>query len=231
MVEPQRGGNIGAAARAIKNFGFSRIDLVNPACDPLGEEARRMAVSAVDLLEASTRFASLDEAIADANWVVGTTARRGKQRDPHWPIQRFVDEQLPQCEGELVILFGREDHGLSDQDLDRCSHLIYIPTGDQLASLNVSQAMLLIAWELHRTGAEVAIGGGERATAADREAFFDHFTRALHGIGFVSEQTEESIVRRFRRLFGRADLSVEELATLRGLARQMLWAAGQKDRS
>jgi len=226
LVEPQRAGNVGAAARALTNLGFSRLEIVRPAGDPRDDEARRMAVNAAPLLEAAGIHPTLDTALAGAQTVVGTTARTGKQRKPHWRIDTFAEHVIARNDpGELAIVFGREDHGLNDDDLDRCTHLVYLPADAAYTSFNLAQAVLLVAWELRRAGLGPADAQDPPATDEDREAFYRHCEQALRAIGFVTDQTAPSIMRRLRRIYGRAAVTEEELATLRGMARQILWAA------
>ncbi len=118
LVEPQRAGNVGSAARALANLGFSRLEIVRPAGDPRDSEARRMAVNAWPLLDAAGVHPTLDSALAGAQTVVGTTARTGKQRKPHWRIDALAEHVIAKNDpGELAIVFGREDHGLNDEDL------------------------------------------------------------------------------------------------------------------
>jgi tRNA/rRNA methyltransferase len=230
LVEPQGGGNVGSVARALKNLGFSRLELVRPACDAAGEEARRMAVSANDLLESVGIHDSLDTALAGCSTVVGTSARSGKQRKPHWRLDEWVTEVAATGEtGETAVMFGREDHGLSDEDLDRCTHLVHLPADAAYTSFNLAQAVLLVAWELRRAGLPPVAQAPPPATDGQREEFYRHFEQALLRIGFVSAQTAPSIMRRLRRIYGRAAMTEEELATLRGMARQILWAADRAD--
>jgi len=127
--------------------------------------------------------------------------------------------------GETAFVFGREDHGLEDLDLDRCTHLVYLPADPAYTSFNLAQAVLLVAWELRRANLGPVSAGDSPATDAAREAFYEHFETALRRIGFVTDQTAPSIMRRMRRVYGRAGVSEGELATLRGMARQILWAA------
>lgn len=226
LVEPLRAGNIGAAARALANLGYSRLEIVRPAEDPGGPEARRMAVHARAVLEGATVHPDLGAALAGVRTVVGATARTGKQRKPHFRIDALAGQLLAHGDpGEIAFVFGREDHGLSDEDLDRCTHLTYLPSDDTQPSFNLAQALLLVAWELRRANLEPPGPGDPPATDAEREAFYAHFEQALRAIGFVTDQTAESIMRRLRRIYGRAAVTEEELATLRGMARQILWAA------
>jgi TrmH family RNA methyltransferase len=232
LVRTRSAGNVGAAARAIKNFGFARLDLAAPACEPVDEIARRMAVDAQDVLDALRVWPDLDAALASARTVVGTSRRTGKHRRPHYAL----DEAAPAVcglahAGEVVWLFGPEDHGLRDDELDRCTHLVHVPTSHDLPSLNVAQAVLLAAYEMRRAGATSA---GVLETAAEapaehteREAMYEHLERSLVAIGFLGRDSRDVLMRRIRRAFGRAALTAEEVRMLRGVARQTLWAAGR----
>jgi tRNA/rRNA methyltransferase len=230
LVEPQSAGNVGAAARALKNLGFTRLLLVNPQCDHLGHEGVKMAVDARDLLAQSQVFDSLAAAIAEAGTVVGTSRRIGKHRLPHWSLDSFSSDLVRLASGgACAILFGREDHGLSDLELDLCTHLVHIPAASIYPSFNLAQAVLLVAYELRMAGIEQPPEAALPAPAdhASREAMYGHLQQALFAIGFIHPDTAEIIMRRFRRMLGRMELTAEEVALLRGLARQTLWAAGQ----
>ena len=233
LVQPKSAGNVGSAARALKNLGFSRLVVVDPQYAGSDTEARRMAVDAGDVLEGASVHAALDSALAGARTVVGATRRGGKHRRPHWRL----DELAPRlaslaAEGELAFVFGREDHGLSDPDLDLCTHLIYLPSSAEYASLNLAQAVLLVAYELRLA----ALGPPDEpaleapADHEEREAMYRHLQQALEAIGFVHPESVEQIMRRFRRLLGRADLAHRDVKLVRGLARQTLWAAAQSGR-
>jgi len=184
-------------------------------------------VDAVDLLETATVHAELDGALAGAHWVVGTTGRRGKHRHPHWPLVRLPPEVSACAEtSELAVVFGREDHGLTDAQLDRCTHLVYLPSSDAYPSFNLAQAVLLVAYELARVDPSPAPDATKDALVdhEQREALFAHLQRALVTVGFINRDGAEVIMRRMRRLLGRARMTVHEASMLRGLARQILWA-------
>jgi len=228
LVGPQSAGNVGSVARALKNLGFTRLTLVGPCCRVSDPEAIRLAVSARDVLEAATVHDDLDAALAGAQIVVGASRRTGRQRQPHWRLDRFVSEVSWPDAAEAAFVFGREDSGLRDDELDLCTHLIHLPASDDYPSFNLAQAVLLVAYELRlaRIGpAPPALA--EPADHAEREAMFAHLRDAFLAIGFVHDDTVESIMRRVRRLFGRAILSDDEVRLLRGLARQTQWAAGR----
>lgn len=232
LVAPQTAGNVGAAARALKNLGLRRLVVVAPECDPRGDEARARAVGAADLLDAMETAPDLDAALRGAGTVVGFSRRVGKHRKPHPRIEALRDFWPAALAGgaEAALVFGREDSGLTDRELDRCTHLAALPAADAYPSYNLAQAVLLSAYELH-----LALGGPPRGAdagegdppAADerREPMYRHLERALRDIGFVHDETAEPILRRFRRLLGRAGATEDEVRMLRGLARQMSWAA------
>jgi len=190
-----------------------------------------MAVEARDVLEGAAIHAGLGDALEGATTVVGTTRRLGKHRRPHLPL----DEAAPRlarlaAAGDLALLFGREDRGLTDAELDRATDLVYLRAAEIYPSFNMAQAVLLVAYELLK-----AAGGGRADTGpapvlaghAEREGFYAHLERALWAIGFLGPDSREVLMRRLRRIFGRTELTREEVKLLRGVARQTLWAAGQ----
>lgn len=234
LVGAQTAGNVGSAARAIKNMGFRRLVLVGPQCDPSDAEARRLAVDASDLLDDAEVCDELDRALTGATMTVGTTARTGKQRHPHWRVDELADEMLRHADAHsLAVVFGREDSGLTDEELDRCSHLIYLPSSRDYRSINLAQAVMLVAYELRRGRLSARLDPlPQPAEHQEREAMFDHLEESLREIGFLKDDPAESIMRRLRRVLGRRDLSAAEVKLFRGIARQTLWAArrGRGDR-
>lgn len=230
LVQPRSPGNIGAAARAVKNLGFTRLDLVRPRGDPAAAEARALAAGAVDVLQAARIHDSLDAALAGTGEVIGATRRTGKHRQPHWRIDALAADLIRRpATRDRAVVFGREDHGLSDDELDRCTHVAYLPASDEYGSFNLAQAVLLVGYELHRATLEAADPEpwGPAVTHEEREAMYGHLERALLTIGFLHDESREPIMRRFRRLLGRARMTEDEARMLRGLARQVLWCAGQ----
>ena len=233
FVEPRYGGNVGAAARVLKNFGFARLDLVAPREGADHEEAVRMAVDAGDVLGAARTHATLDDALDGAATVVGTSRRMGKHRQPHHRLDELVP-LLPGLarRGDVALVFGREDNGLSDADLDRCTHLVYIPTGPAYPALNVAQAIAIVAYELRRAldAAVPEAPDPDDETLADhagREAMYAHLEEALLTIGFLKLGQIEGMMRRLRRILSRAELTSGDVDVVRGISRQILWLARQ----
>jgi TrmH family RNA methyltransferase len=239
LVEPRYGGNVGSAARVLKNFGFSKLYLVAPREGAGHEEAVRMAVDAADLLRTARTHATLDDALSAAATVVGTSRRMGKHRQPHHRLDQLTPVVAGLASrGEVAILFGREDHGLSDADLDRCTHLAYVPTAENYPALNVAQTIAIVAYELRRAlltaepdaaAAHAVVDPDEEALAdhAAREAMYRHLEEALLGIGFLKLGQLEGMMRRLRRILSRAELSAGDVDVVRGIARQILWLARQ----
>jgi tRNA/rRNA methyltransferase len=233
LVEPRYGGNVGASARVLKNFGFGRLDLVAPREGADHEEAIRMAVDAADVLAAARTHPKLDEALDGAAIVIGTSRRMGKHRQPHHRLDALTP-LLPDLaeRGEVACVFGREDHGLSDADLDRCTHLAYVPTGDAYPALNVAQTIAIVAYELCRA-IDVHEPGAPDPEAealidhAGREAMYAHLEGALLAIGFLKPGQVDGMMRRIRRILSRSELSSGDVDVVRGIARQILWLAKQ----
>jgi TrmH family RNA methyltransferase len=150
LIRPQYAGNIGSVCRAMKNMGLSRLILVSPEQDPLSAEARMMATSAKDILQKAKIFSSLEDALQDFRWIAGTSARKGINRGPFISPREIGPEIIQHARSiPVAILFGPEDRGLTNRELDPCHALISIPTHPGLSSLNLAQAVMLVGYELH----------------------------------------------------------------------------------
>jgi TrmH family RNA methyltransferase len=219
LVEPSHPGNIGAAARAMKTMGLSCLRLVAPAQFPHAEASAR-ASGATDLLAAAEVFPDLASALADTRWVAGTTARSRELSIPVREPDAAATELLAQAgTGRLAALvFGRENHGLSNDELDRCDRLIRIPTAADYSSLNLAQAVQILAYELRRTAASGVTQAEQEPPAGGRmmDDLFGHLERVIHDVDFVNPQSPERTLRRFRRLVLRAAPSEAEVVFLRG---------------
>jgi len=191
-----------------------------------------MAVDAADFLARARTHATLDEALEGAAAVVGTSRRMGKHRRPHYRLEELAPTLAGlAARGEVAMVFGREDNGLSDDDLDRCTHLAYIRTSEAYPALNVAQAVAITAHELSRALASAPDDAAEDdpplAGHATREAMYAHLEEALLAIGFLKVDQLEGMMRRLRRILGRADLTDGDVDVVRGIARQILWLARQ----
>jgi tRNA/rRNA methyltransferase len=231
LVEPQSPGNIGMACRAMKNMGITRLRLVK-GCDRFHPESLKFAVAARDLLESAEVFPDLASALADCTLTVGTTRRHGKYRQeilsPPEVAIRFREHATADCTAALV--FGREDNGLTTEELSMCRWHATIPTAKEYGSLNLSQSVLLFCYELGKA-AESAGGGRplDLASSGELETMFTHLQTTLEKIGFLNEQNPDHIMRTLRRVFFRAELDSREVTVLRGLLTQVDWASSAFD--
>lgn len=234
LVEPQGPLNIGSICRAMANFGFNDLRLVNPQTDHLCDDARRMAVKATPLLEEAQIFTSLNEALADCHFSMGTTRRFGKYREDFMHPEQAAEHLLPLSEeGRVALVFGREDHGLFNTELDLCQRLITIPTCDDLPSMNLAQATALCLYEIHkaqRTSAANQTKRGKLAPSEELEAMFQHMRQTMMTIEYLNHQNPDHIIRTYRRLLGRAQLDKREVRILQGLWSRIDWIHEQSGR-
>jgi TrmH family RNA methyltransferase len=220
--------NIGASARAMANFGFSRLRVVNPY-DVAFREARS-AVGAAPLLQSAEDFATLADAISDCNLVVGTTSVG--HRELQHPLRRLeygarlILRRLQTA--PVALLFGSEKFGLSNEDLSYCHWLMRIPTVGQDLSMNLGQAVALCLYELARDpkAADAKPDAIRRATAGETEQITRLLMEALERSGYVNPVTGGSTEEKVRRLVRRMDLAGRDAPVLMGMLRQILWKLG-----
>lgn len=221
LVETSHPGNIGSVARAMKNMGLSQLVLVNPKDFP-SQVASQRASSAGDILDNATVVSNLDDALVGAKLVVGASARLRKVSWPQLNVRETAELTLQTIdEGEVALVFGREDSGLSNAELDKCHYLAHIPSNPTYSSLNLGQAVQVFAYEcLMATQIESVHSKGYRhklASAEQLEGFYDHLYQALQDIEFLDPAKNARFMRRMRRLFNRSQLDVKEIDILRGI--------------
>lgn len=226
LVRTKEPGNIGSSARAMKNFGLRDLYLVAPQ-RKLNTQAYALATHAADILEQAVICDTLEDALKGCQYVLGTTARLRKSESQHVYTPRQAAEKVS-TQGNAIV-FGPEDFGLSNEDLDLCQGYIRIPTGN-FASLNLAQAVNIVAyeWFLATTSNASASPLSASTRAANREqyeAMYDQLRPILHQIGFTDQEREASAMRIMRGIFDRAALSERELAALRGLWSRTAWTA------
>ncbi len=232
LVAPSGELNIGSTARAMANFGVSRLRLVAPLTDHLQDGARKMAVKATPILETAEVFADLATALADCHFALGTTRRFGKYRENLLHPDEAAACVLPLLpEGPVALVFGREDCGLMTEELDLCQRLITIPTSDRLPSMNLAQSVAVCLYEVSRArGAQTADPAPSRrlATVDELEHLFTHMKETFASIDYLDPQNPEHILRAFRRFLGRASLDPREARILRGMLSQIDWVNGER---
>ncbi|CAI8797553.1 MULTISPECIES: tRNA (cytosine(32)/uridine(32)-2'-O)-methyltransferase TrmJ [Pseudomonas] len=231
LVNTSHPGNIGGAARAMKNMGLSRLVLVDPQDFP-SHEADARASGADDVLAGAQVVATLEDALVGCNLVFGTSAR--ERRIP-WPLvdprecASKVIEHAVQGE-EIALVFGREHAGLTNEELQRCHFHVHIPSNPDFSSLNLGAAVQVLAYEVRM--AWLALEGqlsktentevapersSELATMDEMELFYEHLEKTLVDIGFLDPEKPRHLMPRLRRLYGRSSVNRSEMSILRGI--------------
>jgi tRNA/rRNA methyltransferase len=244
LFKPKSSGNIGAAARALKNMGLTDLRLVAPIRFNR-RAAATMAVHAGDILENARIYPDLVSALEDCTLTVGTTCRPGPYRSSAKTLPEIAAEiSLASATNRVAIIFGPEDFGLTNQELKLCHRLLTIPTAPEYPSLNLAQAVMVVAYELmmaarargsadenvDRSGLERGSDPSQseplqRAPAAAVDAMMERLASALVSIGFISADNPDHIMFAIRNMLGRSGVSPRELDILNGLARQIGWFA------
>ena len=226
LVRPTEEGNVGAVARAMANTGLDRLILVEPAVR-IGAKARARAVGGAPILEAAKRFPSLTAALASFRHVVGTSSHRERSFKSRTIDPRKLPERLASGDpGHAALVFGPERSGLTTEELALCATVVRIPTASEQPTLNLAQAVLIVAYELFlarevlASEAAPAIESTE-ATAGDIGGLFERVDSILHTIGFARDTTYEGVLLDLRRLAGRARLTDREVVIFRGLCRRL----------
>lgn len=225
MINTTHPGNIGAAARALKNMGLSKLVLVDPKEYPTAKATWR-AAGATDVLEQVEVVSTLDEAIADCGLVIGTSAR--ERRIP-WPLltprecgDRVCEEST---QHKVAILFGREDRGLTNEELQKCHYHVHIPANPEYSALNIAAAIQVIVYEIRMSALAPDNGEALRFTDWDvprakheaMEHYYTHLEETLAKLKFLDPDNPRQTVTRLRRLFNRIRMDEMELSILRGM--------------
>jgi tRNA/rRNA methyltransferase len=227
LVRPARAPNVAAACRAMKNMGLRRLRLVDPPTELAEPEARALAYRAWDVLDGASVHASVAEAVAGASFVVATSSRAGALA---WTPRELADRAAARCgSGGLAVVFGPEAAGLTLAERELCHEVVTIPADPEQPSLNLAQAVLLVAYELFVSGASepASLGSAESATAGSVERALDALRAALLGIGYLNPANPHAILAELRRLLARAGPTPREVSLLEGMARQIGWAASE----
>ena len=225
LVETSHPGNIGAVARAMKNMAMDNLCLVNPKVFPSADATAR-ASGADDILANAKVYSNLPEAIADCQLVLGASARCRSISWPELTPRECAEKVIIREPGNKVaIVFGRENSGLKNHELDLCHFLLRIPCNSEYSSLNIAAAVQVICYELFvAAGVQENSRVGDKgdiplASAEQMESFYGHLHQALVDIGFMHPDQSKSIMRRLRRIYNRNQLDTKELDILRGILR------------
>jgi len=230
LFKPKAPGNIGAAARALKNMGWNDLRLV--ATERLNKRAAdTMAVHARDVLDNAQIFPDLKSAVEDCGLVIGTTCRPGPYRRIAKPIRAAAPELVAlSSTNRVAIIFGPEDFGLTNRELKLCDRLLTIPAAPDYLSLNLAQAVMVVAYELMMAaGAPIDTDRASDlpalAPAAEVDAMLARMTDALVAIGFLPGDNPDHIMFAVRAMLGRSGVTPRECDILNGIARQIRWFA------
>lgn len=226
LVEPSHPGNIGGAARALKTMGLGALAVVNARRFP-DPQAEWRAAGAQDVLDTVSVHDTLESAIADCHWVVGTSTR--PRRIP-WPLRSAETVAAEILERPLsdrvAVLFGRETNGLSNEELQRCHCHLQIPANPEYPSLNLAMAVQVVCYELYKqaaagSGAEAPPWDQPPATAAALEDFLGHLEAVLVRSGYHDPDNPGQTMTRLRRLFTRVAMDEKEVQMLRGVLKEL----------
>lgn len=244
LVNTSHPGNIGGAARAMKNMGLSRLVLVDPEEFPSSEAVAR-ASGATDILDAALVVKTLEEALAGCSVALGTSAR--DRRIP-WPLlnpRECADVSLQHVArgGDVALVFGREYAGLTNEELQRCQYHVHIPSNPDFSSLNLAAAVQVLAYEIRMAWLAceglptkmskletTAMLNTQPVTTDELELFYQHLESTLVGIGFLDPAKPRHLMSRLRRLYGRAEVSKLEMNILRGILTETQKAVRGVDR-
>jgi tRNA/rRNA methyltransferase len=227
LVNPIYGGNVGSTCRAMANMGISDLALVSPMNLNL-DDARKMACHATHILDSRSEHRSLQAAVADCGIVVGTSVREGLYRQHARTPREWASKVIEASEaGKVALVFGREDNGLTNDELAVCTQIIRIPTTEEFRSINVAQSVLLCCYEIF-----LAYGTYEppqekspEAPSDLRERMFSMWRDTLLTIGFMREDKADHMMQGLRRILSRGRLTVDDIRILMGVARQAKWAS------
>lgn len=231
LVETSRPGNIGAAARAIKTMGFGELVLVNPrfADAVFQDEAIAFASGAQDVLNAAKIVSSIDEALIDCNYAAAVSARLREFSPPVISPRSLATRLYSEHSLRAAIIFGNERFGLPNEIVEKCNVLINIPANPDYSSLNLAQAVQVLAYEARMASLEIdapsnsQIGfQGQAASLTQIDGMYAHLEQALVAIDFLDADNPKKLMPRLKRLFSRTQLEVEEVNILRGIAREIL---------
>lgn len=237
LVEPREPGNIGACARAIKNMDFRRLCLINPP-SIMTDEAQWFARNSLDVLESADTRDSVHDAIKDKHYVVGTSRRRGKRRGAFLPVEEGTRRIFEIArKNKVAVLFGREDRGLFNEEIEECAFLMTIPANKKQPSLNLAQAVMIIAYEISKAG----IKGGKDAekkgderilTAAPPKMarqeelvlLYERLENALRLLEYIPPDNKivrRKIMQNLKHCLGRAGLTDWEFNMFHGICKQI----------
>ena len=234
LINTTHPGNIGATARAMKVMGLAQLHMVTPKVYPCAE-ATAMASGADDLLQRAVVHDALESALDGCSLVLGTSARMRSLPMPQMDMRKAAESALTEHNGQdIAILFGRERYGLTNEEIQRCHQLVHIDTNPEYGSLNLAQAVQVMAYELRmaamgEAGTWIAPSDWVPVDAGQMELFFVHLEQTLLDIRFLNPDQPKRLMARLRRLFNRARPDQNEINILRGILAASQRVAGKHE--
>lgn len=228
LNRPRFPENIGSAARAMSNMGVSQLVVVAPENCDLDRALTLATHAAGDIIENMLTYDALGDALAPFNYVVGTTARLGGQRQVVMRPEQMAEHLLPiSQDNRVALLFGPEDRGLTNEEIRLCHQLVTIPTA-LFSSLNLAQAVMVLCYELFKTQIPKAKGTTPRlATRLELDMMFEQIKDILVRINYIQPENPDYWMNKLRHFFSRLQLRAGEVSIIRGICRQMNWYAGK----
>lgn len=218
LVDTKTPANIGATARCMMNMGLRHLILVDPPKDK-HQDALKLAAGADELIANAAEFSSLADAVVDHRLVIGTSRHAGRQRKNIRSPREVAEQVVPLLQkNRVAVVFGSEVNGLENKDLSLCHEIVAIPSAAAFPSLNLSHAVMIVAYELFlASGAHVSRPNGPLARSDALENFYLHLRETLHAIGFLERDHPERLMFSLRQMFGRARLNSRDVKILRGI--------------
>lgn len=219
LLEPISPGNIGAVARAMKNFGFESLVLINPRCDPRSEEAVKRARHAEDILK-KAKTAKSFEYLKRFDCIIGTTANVGST-DYNIPRLPVKPEELKIKDKNTAILFGREDSGLTNEEIMKCDFIVSIPASKKYPVLNISHAAAIILYEISKQNKETSHEHIRMATSQDKKILLKIINQTINRLKFSTEDKKETQRRLWKRIIGKSYLTKREFQAACGFFKKI----------
>jgi len=225
LNKPKHPGNIGSVARCAKNMGIRDVIVIDPLNADREKIEQLSTHFALDIVERIQYFDSLDQALAPFQYVVGTTGRAGDtslKRSMLYPRKMAQEIAGISQNNRVALIFGPEDRGLTNTELKYCDLLVKIPTSDDLRSINLSHAVMIICYEIFTACSEdTSVFTQKLATVAETEAMYDHLKEMFLQIGFIKTQNPDYWMTNVRRLFSRTTLLAKDVKIIRGICHQV----------
>ena len=231
LQQPRYPENIGSAARAVSNMGIGRLHVVNPENADPGKIHKLATHAAAAVVERIRTFPDLKTALAEFNYVVGTTARVGGQRPVLNSPEVMAAKLVPlSMENRIAVVFGPEDRGLTNEDLRLCHQLVHIPTAE-FSSINLAQSVMILSYEIFKASLKDVDAFAPRlANRHELDGMYDQVKEVLVRINYINPENPDYWMNKIRRFMTRLQLRAREVSIVRGICRQIDWYAGKNYR-